>query len=72
MKLRWEDTVEERAKAIIECWIEDCINDLEHPVEMLHIQRYALIRQIEIGIYAQRTEYHIEQSDCDTNVGIET
>ena len=61
MKLRWEDTVEERALAILHCWAEDCRDDLKESAKLSLDQLAGLLRQVEIGLHAQRTEYHVEE-----------
>ena len=60
MKLRWEDTVEERADAVVNCWLEDCVES-GVPVSIDEYQRKMLLDQVEVGLNAQRTEYHVEE-----------
>ncbi len=62
MKLRWEDTVRERAEAVVNCWLEDCEASGE-PLKLSPSQRYDLLTQVEIAVNAQRTEYHVDEED---------
>lgn len=55
-KLVWEDTVEDRARAVVECWIEDCLEFGSRPA-CSEVQERRLLRQIEVAIHAQRTEW---------------
>ncbi len=58
MKLMWEDTVEERARAVVECYLEDMAS--QHPREDTYLtetQREVLLNQVEVAIRAQRTEW---------------
>jgi len=61
MKLRWEDTVEERALAVMHCWAEDCRADLKESAKLSLDQLAVLFHHVEIALDAQRTEYHVEE-----------
>ncbi len=58
-KLVWEDTVEDRARAVVGCYLED-VNEHQNPGELVTLslfERNVLIHHIEIAIHAQRTEW---------------
>ncbi len=59
MKLSWEDTIENRAVAVVGCWVEDCV-EADEPPDLSPEQLEMLTHQVETGLFAQRTEYHVE------------